>query len=250
MEWCVPAAILPSDLQQSINVINGFLENPLDLNGKKAEQLLQKKRRKRRRRRSPSPSDDGLDPLDEPRKKKKEKRKKEEKSYKSAQFIEDSDVEAGDMDAFFEKEKALRQRTALAALASGAASGTMKAQGTKKRRKKNTDEGGGKKKRKRKTTQVDDGDKSPAEPEIVISDSDSDENPFDPFASPKQPDDAPKARPRPRALYGKNRASSKEHDPPPGQDPPGSELVESDSPLTTIAKPRKKIVMVSDDDDE
>lgn len=56
LEWYIPAAVLPSDLQSCLNVISQFLENPLDLEGKKASQLLSKKRRRRLRR--PSPSSD------------------------------------------------------------------------------------------------------------------------------------------------------------------------------------------------
>ena len=50
LEWYVPAAVLPSDLQRSLNVINQFLENPLDLNGESASRMLVKKSRRRRRR--------------------------------------------------------------------------------------------------------------------------------------------------------------------------------------------------------
>jgi replication fork protection complex subunit Tof1/Swi1 len=98
------------------------------------------KKRRRRRRRSPSPtSDDGATSEDEPRRKekkeKKEKKKKEKEIYKSAQFIEDSDVEYGDMEAFLEREKATRNRTKLVAETAGIDRvATMKPRGTKKRR--------------------------------------------------------------------------------------------------------------------
>lgn len=135
----MPAAIIPSDLQSTIVVIDQFLETPFDLDGKKPSQLFSKKRR-RRRRRSPSPSsdDDVVFPDDEPKKKKrKEKKKKEKEQYKSAQFIEDSDEEYGDIEAFLEKEKEMRERASKAAAAAGEGRiGTMKPTGTKKRRRK------------------------------------------------------------------------------------------------------------------
>lgn len=134
----MPAAILPSDLQSSLVVIDQFLRNPIDLDGKKASQLLSKKTHRRRRRRSPSNSDDELVKDDEPTRKRREKKKKEEKQYKSAQFIEDSDAEYGDMEAFLEKEKTLREKAASAAAQSGKVA-TMRAMGTKKRRRKGKD---------------------------------------------------------------------------------------------------------------
>jgi len=118
-------------------VINQFLQTPLDLGGKKAKELLSKKARRRRRaRRSPSTSDSDTDKDEPVQKKKREKKQKEKETYKSAQFIEDSDEEYGDMDAFLEKEKQLREKTSAKAAAEGGAIGTMKATGTKKRRKK------------------------------------------------------------------------------------------------------------------
>ena len=43
-------------------------------------------------------------------KKKREKKKKEKEVYKSAQFIEDSDEDYGNMEEFLEKERQLRER--------------------------------------------------------------------------------------------------------------------------------------------
>jgi replication fork protection complex subunit Tof1/Swi1 len=143
-EWYVPAGIPPSELRSILVVIDQFLEKPFDLDGQKASEFLNKSRR-RRRRRSPStgsglPSDE-----DEPRNSRKEKKKKEKEQYKSAVFIEDSDAEYGDIEAFLEKEKALRERTARIAAETGGA-GIMKPTGTKKRRKK-PDAGIGKKRK-------------------------------------------------------------------------------------------------------
>ncbi|CCM05491.1 uncharacterized protein FIBRA_07712 [Fibroporia radiculosa] len=207
LEWYIPAAILPSDLQSSLNVINQFLETPLDLQDKKASSLLSKKRRRRRRRRLHAPNPAGAESSeDEAPRKKKQKKKKEKQQYKSAQFIEDSDVEYGDMEAFLEKEKALRVKTALAAATTGQ-SGTMKATGTKKRRKKATDDGKAKKRRKRGKAEA------VAEEKEESDDNQSDESDLNLFDSPRQSpapaensSDAPgetqsKARPRPRPKF-------------------------------------------------
>ena len=132
--------MLPADLQSYLNVINQFLENPIDLEGKKASQLLSKKRRRRRRRPSPSPDPDASESEGEEPRKRKEKKKKEKQQYKSAQFIEDSDAEMEDMETFLEKEKALRERTALLAASTGHVA-TMRPTGTKKRRKRAEEDG-------------------------------------------------------------------------------------------------------------
>jgi len=49
LQWYIPAAILPSELQGMLNVINEFLKTPFNLDGKKAISLLSKKRRRHRR---------------------------------------------------------------------------------------------------------------------------------------------------------------------------------------------------------
>ncbi|OCH87501.1 timeless-domain-containing protein [Obba rivulosa] len=221
-EWYIPAAILPAEMQRNLNVINQFLEHPLDLSGKKASEMLTKKRRSRRRRRAPSA--DGSS--DEEAVEKKRKKKKETKQYKSAQFIDDSDVEYGDMETFLAKEKALRERMALAAATSGQIA-TMKPTGTKKRRRKTKEDGAGTRKRKR-------GKKSEQEPEEQKSDgeqdqgssSDSDPSDSNIFGSPKRspstaqtspregepevskPAPQPRPRPRPRPTKAPQRRSS------------------------------------------
>ncbi|EPT01958.1 hypothetical protein FOMPIDRAFT_1036026 [Fomitopsis schrenkii] len=220
LEWYIPAAVLPADLQSCLNVINQFLENPLDLEGKKASQLLSKKRRRRRRRRSPSPDPDASEPEGEEPKKRKEKKKKEKQQYKSAQFIEDSDAEMEDMETFLEKEKALRERTALLAASTGHVA-TMRATGTKKRRKRATEDGGAKKRRRK--------GKGGAETDLVgaavqSDGSDSDASEVNIFGSPRRspstqptsPDPAieaevpkPKPRPRPRPLRKKASETKK-----------------------------------------
>jgi len=145
LEWYIPAGIVLSDLQRSLAVIEQFEKTPLDLNGKRASQLLIKKRRRRRRRRADSDDeasgDNDEDDSDEPRRARKKAREWE--TYKSAQFIEDSDEEYGrDIDEFFAREAELRQRTALAAVESSLNIGTMRPSGTKKRRRAQAPSGG------------------------------------------------------------------------------------------------------------
>lgn len=103
--------------------------------------MRKKRATRRRRRRSPSASDDGQESdEDNTTRKKRQKKEKEQVQYKSAQFIEDSDEEYGGMDAFLEKEKAQREKAALAAAMGGANPERpigMRATGTKKRKRRN-----------------------------------------------------------------------------------------------------------------
>ena len=205
MEWYVPSGIAISELQRIHTVIKQFLEEPIDLEGKRASQLLSKKRR-RRRRRSPSVSEDE-DVLsgDEPRRKKKEKKKKEKEQYKSAQFIEDIDEEYGGMDAFLEKEKVQREKASLAAATNaGSRLSTMKATGTKKRRRK----ADGKKPPKSQKPKED--ERSP-----TSGDSDHRDN-VESDGSDVERAAAPKPRPRPRPLQVTKRRPSS---PPPSSPP-------------------------------
>ena len=242
LEWYVPSGIAISELQRIHNVIKQFLEAPIGLDGKKASQLLSKKRR-RRRRRSPSPvsDDDAVLSGDEPRRR-KEKKKKEKEQYKSAQFIEDSDEEYGDMDAFLEKEKAQREKTSLAAASAGARPPTMKATGTKKRRRKAE----GKKASKSKKSNEDDrsptsgNSRSPAYRDMVNSDGSDVE-------TAEIERSAPMPRPRPRPLT-KRRPSS----PPPSSEP-DERPISLSPPLSRedSMKPiqRTKRLILSDDDE-
>ncbi|KAJ4477289.1 timeless protein-domain-containing protein [Lentinula aciculospora] len=153
LDWYVPAAILPAELHSIIIVITQFLETPFNLEGKKASQLMSKKSRRHRKVKAPESDADDDFHEEEPRNRKKtEKKKKEEVQYKSAQFIEDSDAEYGDLDTFLELEKKRREKTERAATILGEGrSGAMKSTGTKKRRRKAGDKGKnetGKKKRK------------------------------------------------------------------------------------------------------
>ena len=188
LEWYIPSAILPKDLQRCLNTINQYLETPIDLEGKKPAELLQKKRRRRTRRKQPE-SDAEDENADLRQSKRKEKRKKEKQQYKSAEFIVDSDAEMGDMDDFLAKERALRQKTAALAASTGHVA-TMRSHGTRKRRRKGKED---KDKRKRRK-HGEDGDRSdddeasgedkPAEKKQ--DESDSEESEQDVFGSPKR----------------------------------------------------------------
>src|SRR5277367_6300696 len=46
-EWVCPATKAPADLQRSLNLINNFLLDPLDLNGKKALQMISKQSKRK-----------------------------------------------------------------------------------------------------------------------------------------------------------------------------------------------------------
>lgn len=95
--------------------------------------MLSKTRRRRTARHTTSDAEDDEEG-DEKQRKRREKKKKEAKEYKSAQFIEDSDMEDDVLEAFFAKEKALREKMALVSAESGKLA-TMKSKGTKKRRR-------------------------------------------------------------------------------------------------------------------
>ncbi|KAJ7134228.1 timeless protein-domain-containing protein [Mycena epipterygia] len=205
LEWFVSADIPPADLQRTLKVIDQFLATPIDLEGKKASELLTKTRRTRRAR-SPSPDSDGepsdgeansdSDAPSKKRKKRKEKERPKQQEYKSAQFIEDSDEEYGDIDAFLEREKEMRERTALAAAETGKLA-TMKPTGTKKRRKKDVPQGEGAAKRKKKRKN---GGDSALEDGGAGSDADADAD-ADVFGSRPvdvAQEESAKPRPRPR----------------------------------------------------
>ncbi|KZT08354.1 timeless-domain-containing protein [Laetiporus sulphureus 93-53] len=276
LEWYIPAAILPSELQRSLNVIRQFLEKPLDLGGKKASQLFTKKTR-RRRRHSPLPdaNDDQSDDV-APRRQRKEKKAKEKQQYKSAQFIEDSDAEYGDMESFLEKEKMLREKTALAASASGHVA-TMRRNGTKKRVKKNAGDEPSKRRRKRRT-------KVAGESEMmqVQNDADeSDESELNVFGSPKKspsPLDSsshqartPRPRPRPRFLAQRRpedededvepRAEEQSGDSEAGSPSPNESLVDPanisnaesygiGSPIVQVTKKKRRLQLVDSDEED
>jgi replication fork protection complex subunit Tof1/Swi1 len=200
LQWFVGADVPPADLQRTLKVIDQFLATPINLDGKKASELLTKTRRTRRAR-SPSPDSDG-DPSDgaensdsdapKKRKKRKEKEPPKQPEFKSAQFIEDSDEEYGDIDAFLEKEKEMRERAVCEAAETGK-NPTMKATGTKKRRKKEAPAGEAtakRKKKRRSTSAAPDGD----------GDAESDADVFGsrPVGNVEESTSTPRPRPRPK----------------------------------------------------
>lgn len=250
LEWYIPAAILPSELQRSSNVIKQFLETPLDLGGKKASDMLSKSSRKRRRRRrAASDDEDGdqqLESDDEP-KKRRAKKKKEEVKYKSVQLIEDSDEEVGDDELFWARERALRERTER--LAAEGKSANMRSSGTKKKRKK-------------KGVDSDENNEKDAEPEDV-SDPDTSDSDGVPSASRKSPPQAKqenpsekRARPRP-AFKGKEsfdtevdnhdqrHRNSRQSSPETTKEAPASEGESGAKP----SRKRGRVVFSEDEDD-
>lgn len=269
LEWYVPSGIGIAELQRTFNVINQFLETPFELDGKKATELLTKKRR-RRRRRSPSPDSENDDVLsgDQPRRKKRtEKKTKEKEIYKSAQFIQDSDEEYGDMDAFLEKEKMQREKANIAVATAGASRlPTMKATGTKKRRQKSGEQGSKSKKQKSSTAsamlghqisdidveRMHDGD---GDVEIVEEDSHMAANGIISDQPSKQPS-RPRPRPRPRP-----KGSGPTKPPPSSSTPSSGPDTHSSSPLLRHMSPepegtsstshthRRRRLILSDDED-
>jgi replication fork protection complex subunit Tof1/Swi1 len=129
---------MPEALQKHLDVIARYLEEPVDLGGSSPLEMLQKKRTKRgttrrRRRASSSASEsEASGDVGEP-KKRKTKRRKEEVQYKSAEFIDDSDIGADD-EEFYRREEAIRARAQVAA-ENGNAS-LMRSTGTKKRKRR------------------------------------------------------------------------------------------------------------------
>ncbi|KAK2463337.1 hypothetical protein APHAL10511_004648 [Amanita phalloides] len=246
VEWYVPAAILVSDLKSMLVVIEQFIANPINLDGKKASQLLTKQTlRSRRRRRQPSISSDDeavLSDDGEPRRKKKEKKNKEQKEYKSAQFIEDSDAEYGDIEAFLDKEKVLRDKAMAAAAQVGIVDRPvgMRATGTKKRRRRIRDEGKGGKRRKGETVPQE-ADDNPLG--LSSTDSGSALESVDELDTPSvvevtKEEDLPPSRPKPRPL-AKDRTSATETEPASPQSGVGE----------VAARRRTKRLVLSDDDE-
>ena len=232
---------MPFDMQSHLNVINQFLESPIDLQGKKPSELLKKKPRKRR------PRHVELDENGEPLAKKERKRKEEQK-YKSATMIEDSDADEDEWAAFFEREKKLAERTALASAATGT-SGTMRATGTKKRRRNE-----GKKKRRKRGGNV------TSESEAEKSGSELDGGPStvraqqgDGTSPTKEPATEEPARPRPRPRKRLRASSPPQSSPPPLGPTPLSDAEDrgdggSEPTTSTNKQGRKNRLVVSDEE--
>ncbi|KAJ7582904.1 timeless protein-domain-containing protein [Mycena floridula] len=240
-EWYLPAAILPADLRSTRSVIGQFLEEPFELDGKKASQLLSKKTRRRRRVRARDSDDEDAPNEDEEPKKKKEKKKKEQEQYKSAQFIEDSDEEYGDIEKFLEREKERRAKgaTALPSIDGAVRPSTMKATGTKKRRRKAGTETGNRKKPRKGTSSVNE-EVAAAESDATVSEASSPEDEQETSA------ERPRPRPRPRQIL---KPSPKDPTP---EDPAVTENLSDTSDRAAIAPsvPNKGRLILSDDESD
>ncbi|KAG9047150.1 Topoisomerase 1-associated factor 1 [Tulasnella sp. UAMH 9824] len=238
LEWYVPAAILPDELQNFLVVVDQYVKEPLNLDGKKASELIAKRRkakanrRTRRSRRGDGeegsdgaigalPTDDGGSDTDEPRiRAKRKKKEKERLLYKSADLIEDSDAEIAreDDEAFFARERELRKKTEAAAAAGEVAPSNMAATGTKKRKKREKD---GPAKKFKTFMEADvGGEEADSGPRIspVASDSEGNEGEDQPPAKP-----IPRPRPRPRARKSATTGASSE-----ASTPPSSPMVDDD----------------------
>ncbi|KAI9452046.1 timeless-domain-containing protein [Lactarius psammicola] len=136
LEWYIPAGIGLPDLRQALAVIEQFEQTPLDLGGKRASQLLLRKKRRNRRRQRQRPRHTSADSEGEKGSSEGEKeddeggepsktrstRAREREAYKSAQFIEG-------------QRRGCANVQRLPAVDSALGTGTMRATGTKKRRR-------------------------------------------------------------------------------------------------------------------
>ncbi|KAG9019357.1 Topoisomerase 1-associated factor 1 [Tulasnella sp. 427] len=228
LEWYVPAAILPDDLQRSLDVIDQYVKEPLNLEGRKVSELIAKKRkakaakRSRRSRRGEDaegsegevgvlPTDDEGSGSDNVRSRAKRKKKEKEREiYKSAEMIIDSDAEIAreDDEAFFAREREMRRKTEAVAAAGETAPSNMAATGTKKRKKK-AKEGPAKKFRTFVEEGAEGGSVDPAPRDATTpsgSDADDDQPPAKPIARP---------RPRPKARKSASAGVSSDGSPSP-----------------------------------
>ncbi|KAF9266348.1 timeless-domain-containing protein [Marasmius fiardii PR-910] len=249
LQWYVPKAILPADLQATYNVIVQYLETPFDLEGKKASEYLSKKRRRRRRVRTDSSEDEavatdsGNESGKERRRKRKQKKKQEEQKYKSAQLIEDSDEEFNrNLEDFMAQEQARREKAATNAAALGEGrSDTMRATDTKKRRRKADDKGEKKKRRKRGDSELK--KTRDEESDVVLEVNSGDDSDHARRSRPVSPLERipPKPRPKPRRIAKPSMRRSSE---PPEEDP-----IDDDFELSAVSTNGKQRLIISDEED-
>ncbi|RUP49856.1 timeless protein-domain-containing protein [Jimgerdemannia flammicorona] len=103
-QWKIPGTLASDELSEDVKLLHGFIENPLAPNGRPASEMVKKKRKRRERKsRLEAEDEDGVN--------RKRRKRKEEMTYKSEQFVIDSDDEAGD-EEFFRKERELREAMA------------------------------------------------------------------------------------------------------------------------------------------
>ncbi|KAG8738044.1 Topoisomerase 1-associated factor 1 [Ceratobasidium sp. 414] len=281
LEWHVPAPLMPSELQTSQNVIEQYLADPIDLQGKTAKSHLTTKRGPRRQREaehSPSESsalsDSGEDdflPNDGPsverraarkagreerraakqrrreervESKKRERKKKETVQYKSAETIVDSDAELGDDEAFFARERELMERARKAGEGNWTASSMMMSHGTKKRTRK---ESKGKRKGKRSREEAENDEATVEagtehEGDEAGGLSDSPPAPARPKAKPR-PKPRPRPRPKPKAVESDADNDAEVEVTPDAEDEPAEQT-------KTILKPRPRMRVAVESDEE
>ncbi|KZW03785.1 timeless-domain-containing protein [Exidia glandulosa HHB12029] len=257
LEWYVPRELFPDALNQSLKTIDMFLEDPIDIDGKRPKQLTSKKRKRRARAASDSESDPDAT---EERSKRRAKKKKEEQVYKSAALIEDSDAEIGDDDAFFERERALREKNLLkansAAADTAAAPGPRGGTKKKKKRASETESGGAKKRRKTSaatiekaaTSDVDNTSDKPAVTKSQPVSSPSSSSPPTPEVVERIP---LSRRPKPGYLEVDDDDEVSAAPPPEKNKPlfhPDSD--DDDEPFTQPQPRRAKRMVIDDEDDE
>ncbi|KAG7097306.1 hypothetical protein E1B28_004668 [Marasmius oreades] len=241
LQWYVPKAILPDDLQATYNVIAQFLETPFDLEGKRASEYLNKKRRRRRRPAYTDSTEDDAVAVDDSgnesgkeRRKKRKQKKQEEQKYKSAQMIVDSDEEFNrNLEDILAQERARREKAATTAAALGAGrNGTMHTNGTKKRRRKaGGDKGEKKKRRKRNETET--------EQTGYEENSDADNSQSRPVSPLELA--PPRPRPKPKRIPRSSATDSLE--------PPEEDHTDEDFDVTAIKTIRKKQLILSDEEE-
>ncbi|KAJ7075414.1 timeless protein-domain-containing protein [Mycena belliarum] len=261
LQWQVGADVLPADLRRTLKVIDQFLETPFNLEGKTAGELLTKTRQ--RRARSPSPDSSSGGERAQKKKEKQEAReareaervrkaKAKQQEYKSAQFIEDSDEEYGDIDAFLEREKEMRARVDREAQETGKIA-TMKPTGTKKRKKKDAPPGEGAVKRKKKRKGEAAAGQDGAEPDDVFGSRPVEEGVTETVPRPRprpkpryKPKKSEEARSSPDALP---RSSEMDEDPPDALPAANTAAGSSDEEMAVPGRRRKPRLVISDDED-
>lgn len=110
----MPKSVMPEDIDSTVRIMREFLRNPIDLEGKSAKDLLQKKRKKaimRKKRSAPRVENSGDEAVTagRPTKRRKTKRAAELQQFKSAAYIDDSDDAAEADEAFYERELELQR---------------------------------------------------------------------------------------------------------------------------------------------
>ncbi|KAJ7178128.1 timeless protein-domain-containing protein [Mycena filopes] len=251
LEWFVGADVPPADLQRTLKVIEQYVASPINLEGKKAGELLTKTTKRTRRARSPSSDEDGEKKARDRAQAKAKAKAKQQQEYKSAQFIEDSDEEYGDIDAFLEKEKEMRERAEKTAGETGKTATTMLPTGTKKRKKKAAPAGEKRKKKRRGGEAAEGGEEGDADADADVFGS----RPVRESASP------PRARPKPKPRYKPKNADaamstsspeaprSSEMDEDLGETAQADAANSDEETMGSLKRRRKNRLVMSDDED-